>query len=287
MGWKEIPKTDAHVHIIPGEVHDANPDADDEFSFATVTGYQAIMDEYNIRKAVIMPFNDPWLMSMRFTAEAVHGNLMGICGEDSRFSCFADLDVRNIPEETCRHIREAFSRFPFRGIKLHPNNTGMNIDDGYNDAVADLALELGCPVAVHSYPSSKRETDRDECCSPERIGRWMKRHPGLKVIVCHLGGFQWEDAVGLDAYFDISAVLPDFADRFGIKKTNEILREFGAGRLLFATDWPCSRSLGPASIMDRYMDILDQMDFSEREMRMIAYGNAEKLLFSQDTTEKI
>lgn len=30
----------------------------------------------------------------------------------------------------------------------------------------------------------------------------MQRHSGHKVIVCHLGGFQWEDAVKLDAHFD-------------------------------------------------------------------------------------
>ena len=55
MGWKEIPKIDVHVHIIPNEVHVANPDSDDEFSFATTSGYQKVMDEYNIQRAVIMP----------------------------------------------------------------------------------------------------------------------------------------------------------------------------------------------------------------------------------------
>ena len=103
----------------------------------------------------------------------------------------------------------------------------------------------------------------------------MGRHPGLKIIVCHLGGFQWKDAVELDAYFDISAVLPDLADRYGIKTANMILREFGTERLLFGTDWPCSRSVKPAEIMGRYMDILDQMDFTEEEMHRIGHLNAE------------
>ena len=34
MKWRDIQKIDAHVHIIPDEIHAANPDADDEFSFA-------------------------------------------------------------------------------------------------------------------------------------------------------------------------------------------------------------------------------------------------------------
>ena len=39
MKWRDIPKIDAHMHIIPDEVHAANPDSDDEFSFAKVSSY--------------------------------------------------------------------------------------------------------------------------------------------------------------------------------------------------------------------------------------------------------
>ena len=275
MKWKEIPKIDTHIHIIPDEVQEANPDSDDEFSYASFVQAENLMDEYNIRRAVIMPFNDPYLMSMDFTVDAVHENLRRICGNDRRFSCFADVDIRNSPEETCEKLRKAFRHNCFLGIKLHPGNSGMNIDDAYNDAIAECALELNCPVAVHAYPSSAREQDRKDHCAPARIKTWMQRHPGLKLVICHLGGFQWEDAAELDAYFDISAILPDYAARYGIKKANEILREFGTDRLMFGTDWPCSRSVDPSMIMVEYMAILDQMDFTAEEMHKIAHGNAE------------
>ena len=277
MNWREIPKIDAHVHIIPDEVHAANPDSDDEFSFATAAGYRKLMDQFNIQNAVVMPFNDPWLMSMGFTVDAVHQNMLGICEKDRRFHCFADVDTRNTAESTCAWIQKTFAHTVFCGIKLHPNNSGMNIDDAYNDVIAEYAVKHDRVLAVHSYPSSAREQDREEYCSPERIGRWMDRHSGLKVIVCHLGGFQWKDAAKLNALFDISSILPDFVDRYGIKKTNMILREFGTERLLFATDWPFSRSVEPAQIMERYFDILDQMDFTEEEMHRIGHINAEEL----------
>ena len=57
-----------------------------------------------------------------------------------------------------------------------------------------------------------------------------------------------------------------------------ILRRFGVNRLLFGTDWPCSRSVEPTRIMERYLDILDQMDFTEEEMHMIGHANAERFL---------
>ena len=277
MKWKEIPKIDAHVHIIPEEVHRANPDSDDEFAYATLSGYRRLMDQYNIRKAIIMPFNDPWLMSMAFTVDAVHQNLAEICREEERLLCFADVDVCNTPEISCEKIRDALKQPCFRGIKLHPNNSGVPVDDAYNDGIADCAVTLNLPLAVHSYPSSAGEKDRQECCAPARIKRLKQRHPGLKLLLCHLGGFQWEDALDLEAYFDISAILPDYVNRYGIQKTNAILRAFGTERLLWATDWPCSRSLEPAAILESYVEILDQMDFTEEEMNQIAHGNAETL----------
>lgn len=278
MKWEEIPKIDAHIHIIPDEVHDANPESDDEFSFASILRYQSLMDQYSIVGAVIMPFNDPWLMSMDFTADAVHKNLLNMCKEDKRFCSFADLDIRNSLDATCDKIRKVLTQECFLGIKIHPNNSGMNIDDEYNDKIAECALELDRPIAVHSYPSNAEKLDRQDYCAPARIQKWMLRHTGLKTIVCHLGGFQWEDAVNLNAYFDISAILPDFVDRYGVQKTNAILRAFGADRLLFGTDWPCSRSVEPSMIYSRYMEILNLMDFTEREMHQIAHENAEKIL---------
>ena len=279
MGWREIPKIDAHIHILPQEVRDANPDAEDAFAAATPPAYLRLMEQYGIRKAVIMPFNDPWLMSMGFTADAVHYNLHRLCLEqDGRFFCFADVDVRNAAAESAAIIRRAFAHRAFRGIKLHPENSGLKIDDAYNDMIAECALALDCPVAVHSYPPGAREEDRQALCAPARIGRWMHRHPGLKVIVCHLGGFQWEDAAELDAWFDLSAVLPDLADRYGTGKTRQILEAFGAERLLFGTDWPCSRSMEPARILERYMEILDKTAFTEAEMHRICHGNIESLL---------
>ena len=32
--WKNVKKIDAHIHIIPDVVHEANPDAEDEWVYA-------------------------------------------------------------------------------------------------------------------------------------------------------------------------------------------------------------------------------------------------------------
>ncbi|MGL6174409.1 MAG: hypothetical protein ACRC1P_07345, partial [Cellulosilyticaceae bacterium] len=60
MDWKQIKKIDAHVHLLPPEslamkqVYE--PDC---WGHADVTSYLAIMKEYNVAKAILVPINEP------------------------------------------------------------------------------------------------------------------------------------------------------------------------------------------------------------------------------------
>ena len=180
--WRSLKKIDAHVHILPDEVHAANPDSEDVWLCTDLHQYRAMMDGLHIEKAVIMPLNDPRLMSMEFTVDAVHRNLRDMKRKyPGRFYAFADVDTRSAP------VRSA------------------------------------------------------------------------------------------------DAILPDYVRAFGIEKTEEILRSFGAERLLFATDYPESRHLPPGAIYDSYFDILGRMSFSEEEAERIAYRNAEEILGGKGT----
>ncbi|MBQ6559724.1 MAG: amidohydrolase family protein [Erysipelotrichaceae bacterium] len=277
--WKDISKIDAHIHLLPDEVHQANPDSDDEFSYAIQDRHIEMMNHYNIKKSVIMTFNDPYLMSMDFTLDAVHRNIIGMCERyPGRYYAFADIDPGSSPEENCDKLRELFPNNWFKGIKIHPNNTGINIDDEYNDPVFDLAESLDLPIAIHSYPSSDKKHDPTDFCSPKRITNIMNRHSNVKVIICHMGGFQWEDCLGIDAYLDLSCILPDYVKEYGIDKTREIIKSFDIDRLFFATDWPCSRSLDPNEIYERYFELLDALQLTDEEVSKLAYHNIEKLL---------
>lgn len=272
--WRKIKKIDGHVHILPDSVHAANPDSMGTWAYAKLDDYIRMMDEYNIESAVIMPFNDPWLMSMEFTAEAVHKNLCEMKRRyPGRFYAFADIDVRNSPEKSVEELGRATENGGLDGIKIHPDNSGVDIASEYNRVIFDYAQKNNIPVAIHSYPNSD-----DGLCAAGKIAEVAEKYPGLTVIVSHMGAFQWERLLKAGVYVDISAVLPDYVRTCGIKKTNEILRSFGAERLIFATDYPDSRILGPQQIYDEYFDILNKMDFTVAEAEMIAYGNINKIL---------
>ena len=273
--WRTIKKIDGHIHILPDAVHEANPDSEDAWVHAAnLHKYRRMMDELGIEKTIIMPFNDPWLMSMEFTIDAVHKNLYEMKQQyPGKFYAFADVDTRNEPTTSVEAIRKAIVKYGLDGIKIHPNNTGIDLDSSYNQPIFAFAQEHKVPVAIHSYPNS--ESDRS---AAYRIVNILEQYPELTVIVSHMGAHQWEYLLPTRAYVDISAILPDYVRTYGIAKTNEVLRKFGADRLIFATDYPDSRSLQPDEIYGSYFEILNQMDFTKEEAEKIAYGNMEWIL---------
>ena len=94
--WKKVKKIDAHIHIIPDVVHEANPDSEDEWVYANQSKYLNLMKKYNIEQAIIMPLNDPYLMSMELTVDAVNKNLKELVHKyPERFCAMTDVDVSN------------------------------------------------------------------------------------------------------------------------------------------------------------------------------------------------
>lgn len=274
VDWKALKKIDAHIHILPDAVHKANPDSDDVWVYADLHKYRQMMDALNIERAVIMPLNDPWLMSMEFTISAVHKNLYDMKQQyPGKFHAFADIDTRNEPAVSVEAICQAIDEYSLDGIKLHPNNTGVALDSEYNQTIFAFAQEHNIPLAIHSYPNAT-----DDPSAAIRIAKMLDKYPKLTAIISHMGAYQWEQLLPSRAYVDISAILPDYVRTYGVKKTNELMRKFGAERLIFASDYPDNRFLQPEEIYDSYFDILNQMDFTQSEAEMIAYGNIAKIL---------
>lgn len=274
VDWRTIKKIDAHIHILPDCVHQANPESEDAWLHSDIDQYCEMMDKFSVEQAVIMPLNDPWLMSMEFTIRAVHKNLYEMKHRHpGKFYAFADIDVRNTPAESVEAIQKAIEEYGLDGIKIHPNNTGIDIDSSYNHPIFAYAQEHKIPVAIHSYPNID-----DDCSAAYRIGNVLKQYQDLTLIVSHMGAYQWEQLLSTRVYVDISAILPDYVRTYGIAKTNLILRKFGADRLIFATDFPDNRSLQPDEIYDSYFEILNQMDFTSEEAEKIAHSNILKIL---------
>ena len=264
---------------MPPDVIEANQGFNDKFvDYGSVNDYLKLMDKYHIDSAFLMPFNDPYMLSMDFTVEAVNNNMTAMCKEgnaDHKLYYFADIDLRNEMDKTIYELDRVTKQKECLGIKIHPSNTGYPVDGLYYDHIFDWANQNAILVEIHSYP---RAHISDDVCSPARIRNVMKKYPNLRVSIAHLGGFQYKDLYGLDAYFNISAILPDLVKKYDITKTNQILRSFDLNKLVFATDYPDSRSLKPEEIYDTYFEILNQMDFTQEEAEKICKQNAMKMI---------
>ena len=223
-----------------------------------------------------MPFNDPQMLSMEYTIEAVHNNLLHIAQEyEGMFYCFADIDIRRNISDTIKEFNRVFENELFIGIKLHPTNTGYPIDGYYYEEIFKYTEKHNILLEIHSYP---RESLQDDVCSPTRIKKMIEKYPKVRVSIAHLGGFQFDEFIGTGIYANISAILPDLVNRYGIEKTNKILRAFGVDRLVFASDYPDNRILKPEDIYDKYFEILNNMDFDNEEIEKICMTNALEMI---------
>lgn len=217
IDWKSIPKIDAHIHRPPPDVIENNRGNGDRFvEYGSVDDYLRLMDQYHIEAACVMPFNDPYMLSMDFQAGSVHNNPLAMClqAENCLF-CFADINIRNPVETTLELLEKALEQKEFLGVKIHPTNTGYPVDGAYHDRVFAWADQSRVPVEIHSYPRTHLP---DDVCSPSHIRSVIRKYPTLRVSVAHAGAFQYEELIGLVLYFNISAVLTDWADQYGIEK---------------------------------------------------------------------
>ena len=79
MDWENIPKIDAHIHLRREDVIAANRGNGEPFvEYGSVYNYRALMEQYHIETAFVMPFNNPYMLSMDFKVQTVHSNLLDI-----------------------------------------------------------------------------------------------------------------------------------------------------------------------------------------------------------------
>lgn len=275
--WRELKKYDAHVHLLPpytlGLMKEEQPD---RWGHADPAVYPKIMEAYNIQKAVLVPTNDG---GTYFFDAGETNKWLGQMGRESGGKYLPFAEVLNTGGYFYKMapwwLEQAVKEEGLLGLKLHPSNLGIPMDSLEMVPVIRAAADLKVPIMVHSYPYGSQNYT---ACAPDRIHTMARIFPDATFIISHMGGYRWQDALGGREYVDLSAFLPELVSLYGMEQANRILRAFGPERLLFATDYPDVYQCCPDNVYDRYCEILNQMDFSQEEAELIAYGNLEKIL---------
>ena len=121
-----------------------------------------------------------------------------------------------------------------KGVKLHPDIQAFKIDDWRCLKIYELCEEKGLPVLMHTGDI------RYDYSNPNRLLPILDIYTNLTVIGAHLGGWSlWEKAV--DEYKGIKNFYVDCSSSFYSLKpetAKEIIRKYGADKVLFGTDYP-------------------------------------------------
>ena len=173
-----------------------------------------------------------------------------------------------------------------KGIKIHPVYQGVDINDLRFLRILDKAAELGLMIVTHAgdeiaYPGIVR-------CSPEMIRSAVNQIGSMQLVLAHMGGWKnWsriadclaDTAVYLDTSFSLGHIIPLEAGHYTPAQQQlltaaefcEIVRSFGADRILFGTDspWACQK---------RALEDIRQLPLSDAEKTAILGGNACRLL---------
>jgi len=170
------------------------------------------------------------------------------------------IDMQN-PTEEIEHI----ITLGLKGIKLHPDCQRFNIDDDRMLKIFSI-LNNRLPVLIHAGDY------RYDYSHPSRIANVIDCFPKLTVIAAHFGGWSLFD-LALEylehrfCYLDVSSSIMYLGNR----RSEELIRAYGAERLLFGSDYPM---WDPAVELERFLSL----NISASEKDMILSGNALRIL---------
>lgn len=154
-----------------------------------------------------------------------------------------------------------------RGVKLHPDIQRFAADDRRVMPIYEMCAGIGLPVLLHTGDY------RFDYSNPKRVANVLRAFPHLKLIGAHLGGWSvWDEA---------ARTLPDFPN-FMVDSSScsrwlkpgrmkEIIRAYGADRVLFGTDYPMCRQ-------EEEIEALLKLDLTDGEYRRIFRENAAGML---------
>jgi predicted TIM-barrel fold metal-dependent hydrolase len=231
--WRII---DTHAHGFPDEVAaTAVPRLEAAalwqpvraFSDGTLAGLEAAMDRAGIDRAVVCSVATRPEQVPKITDWSA-----AVASE--RFVPFASIHP-DFPEPEAEAERIAAAGLV--GLKFHSCYMGCPLDDPRTVRIARAAARAGLAMAFHvGYDLSFEKTD---VASPARLMRLREQVPDLRMLACHMGGWEcWDQAlehvIGEPMYVEASMTIgrcpPELLER--------LFLEHPEAYLLFGTDSP-------------------------------------------------
>lgn len=232
------------------------------FTDGTISDTIKHFDKWGVDKGVLLPIATK-------PSQQVTINNWAIAQKSERIIPFGSVhpEAEDVFEEL-----ERIKSLGLFGVKFHPDYQNFIIDEDRMIPIYKKCAELDLPVIFHAGfdPLSPDYIH----AMPENSARAFKAVPEMTMILAHLGGmYHWDEVekylVGLDGnlYFD-TAVIAGECEK---EQLERIIRNHGANRILLASDCPWHESTSE-------IEMIKNLDISEKDKELILHKNAEKIL---------
>ncbi len=260
------PVIDIHTHVYPEKIAAKAADATGGFygvgheQDGTAASLLRCMDEAGIDLSLIHS-----VATTPKQVPAINAFLAGTAASSGgRLMAFGTLHPDS-PDQAAdvAHLQS----LGLRGVKLHPEIQGFQLDDPRSLRICELCEAAGLALLLHTGDK------RYDCSNPNRLIPVLRRFPKLRVIGAHLGGWSiYEEAVpqlvGIEnLWFDCSSTFY----WGGAETAARLIRVLGTDRVLFGSDYPMWT---PGNELKTLLGL----GFSEEELRQILYENAAAFL---------
>lgn len=137
-------------------------------------------------------------------------------------------------------LRDGHEVLGLRGVKLLPMYAGLRPDDARLEPLWQYAEKHQLPVLLHTGTTFVSQAPL-ECTLPRHLDAVAIRHPGMKLILAHLGHPYEGECVAVirkhpNVYADISAL---HYRPFQLYHSLMLVQEYGVwDKVLFGTDYP-------------------------------------------------
>ncbi len=161
---------------------------------------------------------------------------------------------------------ERIIQMDLRGIKLHTDFQGFDIDTPKMDTAYRLCEKYRLPVLFHvGDPKS-------DFSKADKLYNIMQKFPDIIVIAAHMGGYKTQELaekyfVGQNVYFDCS----EWHNYMKPDELCDMIRRHGTDKILFGSDYPLYSASATAKML------VEQTDLTDEELDKIFYANAARL----------
>ena len=195
--------------------------------------------------------------------EAINNFIIKESSEHSEFIGFGSIhpDYENFEDELKR-----IKASGLKGIKLHADFQNFQMDSEKMDPIYEVLTSLKMPVLAHAGDY------RYDFSGPQRILNVITKHPNLKFVAAHFGGYtEWDKSaeilVGKNVFFDTSSTLW----KLSVNQVMDMINKHGIEKLFFGSDYP---------MWDHQQELerFNKLDLTATDRDAILYKNAADFL---------